>query len=130
MTCADMAHLTFLAAGDAALTRRAKKESGLSAVVVRFSRARKRYERQGILVEEAALDLAEKQCLADDDVRLRRRARDRVRRAEGDLDSQARLAAAITRLSAAARLTGPRRSPGTPASVAAAGSAGPPPARR
>ncbi len=47
--------LVFLSAGDAALTRRAKKASGRSAVVVRFSRARKRYERQGLLVEEAAL---------------------------------------------------------------------------
>jgi hypothetical protein len=34
-------------------------------VVVRFSRARKRYERQGILVEEAALEQAEAQCLDD-----------------------------------------------------------------
>ena len=47
MTCADMDHLVFLPAGDATLSRRAKKESGLSAVVVRFSRARNRYERQG-----------------------------------------------------------------------------------
>ena len=42
---------------DAALTLRAKKNSRLSAVVVRFSRARKRYERQGILVAEDALEL-------------------------------------------------------------------------
>jgi len=52
--CADLDHLVFLAAGDAALTRRAKKASALSAVVVRFIRARKRYERQGILVDEPA----------------------------------------------------------------------------
>jgi hypothetical protein len=62
LTCADMDHLVFLAAGDAALTRRAKKGSGLSAVVVRWSRTRKRYERQGILVEEPALEQAEQQC--------------------------------------------------------------------
>jgi len=43
-----------LPSGDAALTRRAKRASGLSVVVVRFSRARRRYERQGILVEEEA----------------------------------------------------------------------------
>ncbi len=53
--CADMGHLIFLPSGDAALTRRAKKASCLSAVVVRFSRSRKRYERQGILVEETAI---------------------------------------------------------------------------
>ncbi len=62
--CADMDHLAFLPSGDAALTRRAKANSGLSAVVVRFSRARKCYERQGILIEEAALVRAEAECLA------------------------------------------------------------------
>lgn len=59
LRCADMEHLVFLPSGDAALTRRAKKKSRLSAVVVRFSRTRRRYERQGILVEEAALEDAE-----------------------------------------------------------------------
>lgn len=65
MECADMDHLVFLPSGDAALTRRAKRASRLSAVVVRFSRARKRYERQGILVEADALERAEAECLAD-----------------------------------------------------------------
>lgn len=76
LACADLDHLVFLAAGDAALTRRAKRASMLSAVVVRFSRARKRYERQGILVEQEALERAEAACLADEDGRARRRARD------------------------------------------------------
>jgi hypothetical protein len=58
MECAEMDHLVFLAAGDAALTRRAKAASRLWAVVVRFSRSRRRYERQGILVEEDAIELA------------------------------------------------------------------------
>jgi hypothetical protein len=71
MDCADMSHLIFLPAGNAALSRRAKKASRLAAVVVRFSRSRKRYERQGILVEEAALEHAEAQCLADEDARAR-----------------------------------------------------------
>jgi hypothetical protein len=96
--CADMDHLVFLPAGNAALSRRAKKASRLSAVVVRFSRARKRYERQGILVEEAALEQAEEQCLADEEARSRRRERDRERRASQDLEFQARLAEAIGRL--------------------------------
>jgi hypothetical protein len=96
--CADLAHLAFLPAGDAALTRRARKASGLSAVVVRFSRARKRYERQGILVEEEALERAEAECLADADARARRRERDRSRRAEHDLASQAEMAKEIVRL--------------------------------
>jgi hypothetical protein len=58
MKCAQMDHLVFLPSGDAGLTRRARKASTLSAVVVRWSRARKRYERQGLLVEQAALDAA------------------------------------------------------------------------
>ena len=60
MTCAEMDHLVFLPAGDAALTRRAKRSSGLSAVVVRFSRSRGRYERQGVLVEQSALEHAKR----------------------------------------------------------------------
>ena len=96
--CADMDHLVFLASGDAALTRRAKASSRLSAVVVRFSRARKRYERQGVLVEEAALERAEAECLADEEVRARRRERDALRRADEDLELQARMAAEIAHL--------------------------------
>ena len=98
MRCADMDHLVFLASGDAALTRRARKGSGLSAVVVRFSRARKRYERQGILVEEDALERAEAACLADEQARARRRERAAARRADEDVELQARIAAAIRTL--------------------------------
>lgn len=98
MSCADMDHLVFLSAGDAALTRRAKKASRLSAVVVRWSRARKRYERQGILVEEPALQEAERQCLADSDARLRRRERDAARRADEDVEFQRRFATQVALL--------------------------------
>ena len=65
LDCADLGHLVFLPAGDAALTRRAKKASRLSAVVVRWSRSRKRYERQGILAEAEAIERAEQECLSD-----------------------------------------------------------------
>ena len=51
LACAGMGDLEYLPSGDTALTRRATKYSGTSAVVVRFSRSRGRYERQGILVE-------------------------------------------------------------------------------
>lgn len=98
LTCADLEHLVFLPAGDAALTRRAMKASSLSAVVVRWSRARKRYERQGVMVEDLALVLAEEQCLSDKDARMRRRDRDQVRQASADEEYQARLAEEITRL--------------------------------
>jgi hypothetical protein len=98
LACADMNHLAFLPSGDAALTRRAKRASRLSAVVVRFSRARRRYERQGILVEESALERAEAECLQDEDARARRRSRDETRRSAEDRRFQAELAREIKRL--------------------------------
>ena len=98
LTCADLDHLVFLPAGDAALTRRARKASQLSAVVVRFSRSRKRYERQGLLVEEAAIEQAEQQCLSDEEARARRRERDRQRRETADERFQQDLAEQIGRL--------------------------------
>ncbi len=55
LACADLEHLLFLPAGDAALTRRSRKYSRLSAVVVKWNRRRKRYERQGLLVEAEGL---------------------------------------------------------------------------
>jgi hypothetical protein len=93
LACADLDHLVFLPAGDAALTRRSRKYSTLSAVVLRWSRARKRYERQGLLVETEALDRAEEECLADEDVRARRREREAERRVELDREYVAQFAA-------------------------------------
>jgi hypothetical protein len=84
LECSDLDHLVFLARGDAALTRRAGRHSTLRAVVVQWSRRRKRYERQGTLVEEQALQRAEEECLADVDQRSRRAERRRVRDAASD----------------------------------------------
>jgi hypothetical protein len=69
LACADLGHLVYLPSGDATVTRRARGYSQRSAVVVRFSRTRKRYERQGTLVEEAALARAKAECTAEDAVR-------------------------------------------------------------
>jgi hypothetical protein len=80
MECADLDHLVFLGSGDAALTRRATKHSSLWAVVVRFSRSRGRYERQGVLVQPKALEKAKEECLADADLRAPRQERDAERR--------------------------------------------------
>lgn len=55
LRCAGLDDLEFLAAGDALLTRRVKAKSPRHAVVVRFSKSRRRYERQGLLVEPQAL---------------------------------------------------------------------------
>ncbi|QDT12833.1 DUF2293 domain-containing protein [Planctomycetes bacterium K23_9] len=57
--CADSDYLEFLPSGNATLTRRAKKHSRLSAVVVCLNRRRKRYDRQGLLVTAAAIEQAE-----------------------------------------------------------------------
>jgi hypothetical protein len=98
MSCADLAHLVFLARGDTALTRRARKHSRLSAVVVRFSRTRGRYERQGVLVEAEAIAQAEAECLGDEVVRARRREREAERRAGEDIEFERELAVEIARL--------------------------------
>ena len=95
LSCADLDHLVFVPRGDAALTRRAKKASQLSAVVLRFSRTRRRYERQGLLVEEVALEESEAACLADEDARARRRAREEERRNRLDAEFEGAFAAAI-----------------------------------
>ena len=65
LKCAGFANLIFLPSGDAKLTRRAKKYSTKSLVVVKFSRARKRYERQGILVTEDAFQKAQNDITAE-----------------------------------------------------------------
>lgn len=98
LACADLDHLIFLPAGDAALTRRARKHSALSAVVLEWSRSRKRYERQGLLVETQALEQAEQECLADSEVRARRQERDAVRRERLDKEFVASFAARIREL--------------------------------
>jgi hypothetical protein len=80
LNCADLDHLVFLPSGDAALTRRSRKYSKLSAVVVKWSRAHKRYERQGLLVENEALECAEKDCTTDEGSRKLARERAAARR--------------------------------------------------
>jgi hypothetical protein len=76
--------LVFVPAGDAALSRRARKHSPLSAVVVRFSRSIKRYVRKGILVTPDALEQAEQECAADAPDRAQARERSRLERQSED----------------------------------------------
>jgi len=95
LTCADLDHLVYLPRGHTALTRRARKHSALSAVVVRFSRARKRYERQGVLVEESALEQAEAECSADAEQRSERRKRADIYRDKQDQVLATRMAESI-----------------------------------
>jgi len=55
LRCVGLDDLDFLSAGDTLLTRRVKAKSARCAVVMRFSRSRRRYERQGLLVEPRVL---------------------------------------------------------------------------
>ena len=86
LTCADLDHLQFLPSGNATLTRRARKHSPLSAIVTRFDRRRKRYQRQGILVTTAAIDAAHAQNESDADKRARLRERAAERREQQDVE--------------------------------------------
>jgi hypothetical protein len=98
LACADLDHLIFLPSGNAALTRRARKHSILSAVVLKWSSARKRYERQGLLVEEQALERTEQECLADSEMRARRREREAKRRVQLDREYVERFALRVREL--------------------------------
>jgi hypothetical protein len=98
LSCAALGDLEFLASGDTALTRRATVHSRRRAVVVRFSRSRKRYERQGILVEPGALEQAEQECTQDASERATARARAAERRREEDGALTARMVEQIGRL--------------------------------
>jgi hypothetical protein len=91
MSCARLDALEFLPSGDAALTRRATKYSEHAAVVVRFSKSRGRYERQGILVESSALEKAEQECVDDADERAAARVRGAERRREQDRELVAQM---------------------------------------
>ena len=107
LTCADLDGLVFLPAGDTALSRRSRKHSSLAAVVVRFNRKRKRYERQGLLVTGEALAKAEEECATDAPARAAARGRAALARQEEDREFVSALAQAIL-----------RRYPGCPAEEA------------
>jgi len=95
LECADLDHLEFLPRGDAAITRRSTKYSKLWAVVVEWSRSRKRYERQGVLAEPEAIERALAESEADSDERAKRREREAVRRESLDRKYVAEFAQAI-----------------------------------
>ncbi len=112
LPCARLDDLEFLPAGDTALTRRSTRYSERSAVVVRFSRSRGRYERQGVLVEKAALEKAEQECLEDAGERAKARAIAAGKRREQDRELIARMTAQIENLF-------PRCPPGEAKAIAA-----------
>ena len=95
MDCAELGDLVFLPRGNTALTRRATKYSPMRAVVVLWSPARRRYERQGILVAEEAIERAESECLKDEEIRERKRVRNAEHREVLDKKYVASFAAKI-----------------------------------
>jgi len=98
LQCAGIGELEFLPSGDTALTRRASKLSSKRAIVLKWSRARKRYVRQGTLVEAQAIKEAQRQCAADAQERERKNARAAIRREADDQAYKAAFLAELTRL--------------------------------
>jgi hypothetical protein len=96
--CAGFGDLVFAPSGDPALTRRAVALSRRSAVVVKFSRARRRHERQGVIVEADALARAEELCRADAERRQRARERQQPRRERAEQQYVERFTARIRAL--------------------------------
>ena len=82
--CGGLENLEFLPSGNAALTRRANALSAIKYVVLKFSRARKRYERQGILARPEILDQARRECEADEAAREAKRQASSARREKQD----------------------------------------------
>lgn len=64
-SCSPFLGYVMLPPGDAAMTRRSKKHSTLCGVVLAWNQRRKRYERQGQLVEEIAIEKARLECEKD-----------------------------------------------------------------
>jgi len=98
LACAGLDHLVCLPSGDTALTKRSRKYSLVSAVVLSYSKSRKQYERQGVLVEEKALEQAKLDCETDATKREIQRGQAAIRRAELDKKYIKRFAARIREL--------------------------------
>jgi hypothetical protein len=98
LSCARMNDLEYVPSGNAALTRRATKHSQRTAVVVRFSRSRGRYERQGILAEPVAVEMAEQECTLDAADRAAARAKAIETRKRQDEEFVERMIAQLSRL--------------------------------
>ena len=96
--CGGLENLEFLPSGNTALTRRANALSAVKYVVLKFSRARKRYERQGILARPEILDQARRECAADEAAREAKRQASSARRDKQDTTHIAAFAARIREL--------------------------------
>ena len=84
LSCTDLDQLEYLPSGNPALTRRSTKHSKIHAKVLKWSRTRNRYERQGILAEPKAIEQAIEECSADAKIRELRRQRETTKREKMD----------------------------------------------
>ena len=100
--CAGIADLVFLESGDTALTRRATFHTGKKYPVLKFSRPRKRNERQGVLVTQEALAQANQECEADASAREAKQAVAARRREKQDVEYRSAFAGRIRELYPAA----------------------------
>lgn len=69
LRCSPFKSYTLLPPGNVALTRRSKKHSTLCGVLLFWNQRRRRYERKGQYVEAVAIELAKKECAADEALR-------------------------------------------------------------
>lgn len=79
LECIGLGNLEYLPSGNIALTRRATKNSTKYAIVLKYSSARKRNERQGVLVEFDAIQKAKEECLKDEEKRKLRQNRNQIK---------------------------------------------------
>ncbi|UTW66384.1 DUF2293 domain-containing protein [bacterium SCSIO 12643] len=82
--CSPYVNAAFLEPGDAAMTRRSKKHSSYCGVLYVWNKRRRRFERKGQYVEAVAIELAKKECLADQEKRAKNNAKAAVKRAAED----------------------------------------------
>lgn len=84
-TCSPYTKSAFLEPGDAAMTRRSKKHSDHCGVLFAWNKRRKRFERKGQYVTAQAIELARKECEADQEKRDAKNEKLTVKREAEDL---------------------------------------------
>lgn len=82
--CSPYTKSAFLEPGDAAMTRRSKKHSNHCGVLFAWNKRRKRFERKGQYVEAEAIELARKECEADQEKRAKSNAKAAIKREAED----------------------------------------------
>ncbi|WP_158447945.1 DUF2293 domain-containing protein [Aquimarina longa] len=94
-SCSPFIGYVMLPPGNVAMTRRSKKHSTLCAVVLAWNQRRKRYERQGQLVEEIAIEKARLECENDQAARNEKNKKAAVIREVKDREYKITFAKAI-----------------------------------